>query len=190
MNLSQLTDILPTPDDSAWYDVIIKFKNYTTKFTENYNRLKTINIDPSRYPALADEQLELLKRGTTVKANINKITNTIDDAWTWLKSKFGFDGLNDVATLSHGLGFVPLIPIAVVAGSVTLLVKWILDYSEFVKRYDYATELEQKGYSTTQINELMTGITQEKPLIDFGKAMPVLIIAGLGIFVIMNKDKF
>ena len=191
MNLSMLSNALPTPDnDVVWYDVISKFKNYATKFASQYNELKNTGIDPDKYPELADEQLDLLRRGNSIQNSIREITGQVDSTWTWLKSQFGFSGLADVSNLTPGLGFVPLIPLAVVAGSVALIAKWIFDYNEFSTKLSEVKRLEQKGYSSVQASEIVDKLFGDKGIFsDIGKALPYIAVGGIGLLLYMNRNR-
>lgn len=166
MTLSRLAAAVPTPDDTAWYDVIGKFKSAVAKFQAEYATLQSINIDPVKYPDLSKMQLDLLRSGNTIKETIRSITGAVDSAWSWIKSTFGFDGLHQMAQI-NGLGIAPLIPIAVVVGAVAAMVKWGLEFAAFYMKLEYAKSLAAQGLSPVQINEAMKAQESSKPLFDF-----------------------
>lgn len=189
MNLSRLASLAPTPDDTAWYDVIGRFKNYAQEFENRYRNLQSKHIDAAKYPELANDQLDLLRRGTEVKSTIQSITGAVDDAWSWLKNTFGFDGIRQMDTQMGTMGIPIVIPIAVVSGAVALIYKWNLNSDEFEKRYAFMRDMEAKGYSARQIRDMMEGLTTSKPLINFGGSTTLLIIGGLGLLAYINRDK-
>lgn len=189
MNLGTLRDTLPTPDDAAWYDVITKFKNYAAKFASNYNELKSVDIDAGKYPELSKLQLDLLRRGLTVKATIQSVMGAVDNAWTWLKGQFGFEGVRELGSLSTGLGVVPLVPIAVVVAAVALIAKWLMDYNSFKTRLTEVKRLEAKGYSSDQAANIVDKIYSDKSLFNLGQAIPVVFIGGLALFAYLNRNK-
>ena len=181
MNLKQLGDIVPTPDDSvAWYDIIGKFRNAVSQFQSYYNALQSENIDSGIFPKLADEQLILLQRGADIKSRIQSVTSAIDDAWNWVKGVFGFSGLREADTALGGLG-IPLIPIAVVGALIAYMGKYGLDYIEHQKTYALMQRLLNEGYSPAQVNEMITGVKKESALIDFGKLAPVAFVGVVGL---------
>ena len=184
MDLGNLSSMLPTPDSENWYDVITKFKRYVREFATKYDNLKSINIDAGKYPQLHAEQLDLLRRGTLIKDKIRSVTGAVDQAWNWLQSQFGFKGVNELSSLG-----LPIIPIVVVVGIVSLLIKWIFDYDLALKKYDETQRLEQRGYSPTQAAQIIDKIHGDKGIFNLGKIGPVVFIAGLGLLAYMNRDK-
>ena len=110
----------------------------------------------------------------------------MDETWSWLKSQIGLDGLT---TLSNepGLGVVPLIPIAVIGGSLALMGKWIFDSKKFVGKIEEVKRLERKGYSSEQAVNMVEKLLGEKSLINLGKIMPIILIVGIGALIIKGK---
>lgn len=188
MRMDQLASLLPTPDDErAWYDVIGKFHDYTAKFWTAYNQLKSTHIDAAKYPELSELQLDLLRRASEVRMTIQNITGSIDGAWTWLKSKFGFNGLADAA-YQTGLGALPLIPIAAVVGAVTLITKWLLDFDTFNKKLAEVKRLEAKGYSSAQASEIVEK-TYGGSFFNLGNVGTVAVVGVVGLLLFINRDK-
>ena len=163
---------VPTPSDSiAWYDVIGKFRYYARKFSEAYNSLVNSRVDPKKYPALASERNDLLRRGYDIKATIQSITSKIDAVYNWIKSI----DLNPF----DGLGFLPLIPIAVVVASVALMSKFIFDYATFTRRLSEVKRLETRGYSSGQASTIVDKAAGDQSLFNIGRGLPVAFIIGL-----------
>lgn len=189
MNFQRLGEIAPTPDDLAWYDVIGKFKRYVNDFMQQYNTLQNTHIDSVKYPELSKTQIELLKRGTGIKGQIQSITGAIDSAWGWLKDTFGFDGVRDMDRQMGSMGIPVLIPIAVVVAAITAITKWGLDYTKFYQKLQYAKKLQQDGYAPTQINEMVSTVGKGTSLFDFGTLGPIAFIGVAGVLGYMVLKK-
>lgn len=177
MNLGFLRAVTPTPETAEWYNVVAKFKQYANEFTANYSKLQSININPAEFPELADEQFNLLKSGAKVKSTIQEVTGAINRAWDWIKSSTGLSEL----------GF--LLPLAGVIAGIAALTKFGGDFASFWKRYSYSRELLDKGYSPTQVNNIMKGITQNESLFNMGQTLPIVFIGGLALFAFLNRSK-
>lgn len=183
MNYDRLLSALPTPsDETAWYDVIGQFKNKAAEFTQWYNTISGIKIDPVLYPELIAEKRELLTRGDSIKEKITYITGKVDEAWNWLTSNFGLSGYEMEEQLEDtGLGLLPIVPIAVVVGAVALIVKWCLDAKRFADKIKLMGNLRRQGYSPDKATEIIKDLENKTAIFNFGSALPVVLIGGFAL---------
>lgn len=172
--LHALLGTVPTPEnETAWYDVIGKFKAKADEFDKLRADLEKNRVIAAKDPALQTEYNDLMDRSLSIRDKIRSITSSVNGAWQWLKDAVGLDGLNE-------LGFLPLIPIAVVAGSVTLMVKWISDAYEFNRKMEEIAKLQSKGVSAQQAANIVGQAGGGFSLFSAGTVSKVLLVGGVG----------
>lgn len=174
----ELLNAIPTPDNqTAWYDVIGKFKAKASEFERERLKLEKYKTLAARNPKTKAEFERLSGQGVSIKANIQKITSSVSDTWNWLKSSIGLSGL----------GILPLIPIAVVAGSVTLMSKWLADAYMFNKKMESIEKLQAKGVSASEASAIVDRADQPIGSGLFGgigKSVVLIALVGVGAFLI------
>lgn len=132
--------------ETAWYDIVGKFRNAKTEFYTNYSALQ--KTDP-KTPALIAEKRALMNRASTVDATIKNLDKTVE-YFAGLLKKIGVGGL----------GVLPVLPVVAVAGAVTLISKWLKDTYEFSVKMNRVRELEQKGVSPSEAARIVEKTTE------------------------------
>lgn len=174
-----MSDQIPTPADAqSWSDTIRNFKGKVAEFMGLYNNLKQRENMIGRYPANVQVKYrDLMSRGDTIKNTVGTLTQKVNEAWGWIKSKIGVED-----ETMKGLGFIQFVPLAVVLGSIAAMGKWVKDAYVQKRAFDASDAMIAKGVSPERAYGAVTGLQQsmDKPLFDFGKVTPVLIILGIG----------
>lgn len=128
----------PTSEETtAWYDLVGKFRNLANQFMSSWNYLLSQQAYVNAHPELKSDYTALMSRGVSLRSTIESTLSTIQGAMDWLKNWFG-------------LGLIPLIPIAVLAGSIALVTKWVTDAYALKARIDEQQRLEAKGLTPQQ----------------------------------------
>jgi len=188
---------IPTPaDERAWYDVIGKFRDKAQEFTQAYNKLLSVKGEASATRATAKEYNDLIARGKKIKSNVQSITSKIDGAWAWLKSNFGFDGIEEANNMAriNGLGVLPIIPIAVVGGSIALLGKWVSDAYIFMEKLKESKRLQmEKGLTPEQAAKVVDRLEKKGAFVNVGLKRLIVPLAILGAIIVavpmLQKEK-
>lgn len=171
-----MAENIPTPSDTkTWADTIRNFKGRVAEFTGLYSELKKREGTIGRYPVdVQSRYRDLMKRGDTIKSTIGNVTQKVNAAWQWMKEKVGVQ--------DDGMGFIQFIPIAVVIGSAAAMSKWAKDAYVQKRAFDAADQMIAKGVSPERAYGSVTGLQDslDKPMFDFGKVTPVLILLGVG----------
>lgn len=158
----------------AWYNLVGQFKQRAREFMAVWNTLQSKASDVSRFPALQKEYADLNRRAGFIKTSITKITNTVDSIMGWFRSVFGLSGVESL----EGLGILPLLPIAIIAGALTLIGKWISDVYIFNKKLEEQKRLEPL-VGVTQASRIVQRTGPQGMFASFGRnIMPVLLIGG------------
>lgn len=163
---------------TEWWNVVARFREQAARFWEQYERLK--NIDISGFPKnLRDEYYRLMSRFESVRETVEKITNAIDTFVGWFKGWFGMEG----ASTLREVGALPLIPIAVIGGSIAAMSKIITDTMEFYKKIDVYEQAVAQGATPQQAAEAVSRV-QGGLFANVGNLVPVLIAGMLFVFVL------
>jgi len=171
---NDITSESVTPaQQSAWQSIIASFESKAAQFAQAMSDLQS--QDTSTYPPdLLAEYQSLMSQGNatqstiaTVQQGLQDVKNALVGAWS---SVTGFwqsaaptaaltSGANPAATEGMspmtaallqgmgGLGFLPLIPIAIVAASVAALAYFLSNYAQFSQK----VALLKQGYTPAQI---------------------------------------
>jgi len=165
-------------DKQADKSALEKFRDKARIFQVKLKNLQSMKNDVKKYPALQAEYNELVGKGSSIRSTIRTITGGVDNVVSWWNSIFGSD------TKLNSMGFLPLIPIAIVAGSVAAMGKWARDAYMFNRRFEEIKRLEKKGISPGKAAEIVAG--KEPRGIVAGVAREVMIpvtLAGVALTV-------
>jgi len=139
------------PKQTVDVGMLQNFKNKATAFNQKFEKLKTMRSQVANYPALNREFNTLVNRGASIKTTISTITGGVDSVVQWFNNLFGkSDQVN-------GLGLLPLIPIAIVAGSLVAMGKFATDIFLFQRRFEETKRLEQRGIKPARAAEIVAG---------------------------------
>jgi len=161
-----------TQEELAWYNVIGQFRQKAQDFEKMMKRLQSQKSIAARDPQLAAEYSSMMNTAMNLQQKIKQIRDATDSVIKWLKGVFGFDGL----------GFVPLIPIAVVVASLAAIGKWVKDAYIFSAKLDKVAALEKQGMSSREAISTVQSLTPTTSL--FGINTKWLVIGGLSLVLI------
>jgi len=174
--------------------VIDQFK----KQARDFWRLYTTMGDDARFVATQNnsvqkEYADLMSRGQTIRSGVERATSVVDGAGSmidsarnWFSDTFGLSGLRYAEGLAGTqLGFIPLIPIAVVAGSLALIGKWVNDALVFNRRINEMKRLQSQGMTPNQAANIIDKIMPK----GFGASVTGLVmpIALVGAIVLLPR---
>lgn len=190
---------LTASEEKAWYDVVGKFKAAATQFEKVQNELLSRPI-PSD-PTLAAERARLVTRAQQIKTTIQQLRQTLGDvmsavsgawdqvtgAWDWVAKNLGLDGMPE----DRGLGFAPIIPIAVVAAAIATITVFLADYGKFAKRVSVFEQAIAAGATTQQAVSAASSIPQGGITEALGSTASMLpmIAVGLGALYLLMQGK-
>lgn len=178
---------IATPEqEAAWYDVLGKFKQWAAQFEALVNKLESQKHIAAKNPELTQEYNNYIRLASEIEDKIRSIKEATTSVVDWFTGTFGFDG-------AQSLGFVPLIPIAVMIAAVAAISKFVSDAYVFSKKLDKVAELEQKGMPTSQAVSTVQDLTPERSILGFDPkwwviggialvTLPVLIPAVKSVF--------
>jgi len=165
----------------AWYDAVGKLHNKAQEFV----RAREILVSKKHLIApgskLAQDYNDLISRSHTIENTIKNVTGGVDYIVNMFKG-----GYNTVASLFKsitGLGFIQVVPLAIIAASTLLIGKWINDAYTFNKRFDVLQKLHDQGVSTGEASQIVGNMNPGF----FGGLKSVLIpiaFIGIGIFIL------
>ena len=153
-----------------------EFKARATEFAKQFSFLQGKSAVVARHPKLKADYTALMDRGAWVRSAIEKVTGATDTVVGWFKNLLG-----GVEVETRSLGFLPLVPVAIIAASTAAIAKWMSDAYVFGRKLRAVEDLEAKGLSPQEAAELVKG-QEGAGLFNFslgGAAMPVYVL-GIG----------
>lgn len=161
---------------SYWDKTVNEFRAHIAEFTLNYNNLLAYQGELSNFaPEIQQEYQQLMGRGDTIRNTIETVTQKINEAANWISETFGIGSANQ-------LGLAQFLPFAVVAGSITLITKWIKDAIELQTRFSELRRLQGEGMSADQAANVVSKTAGAGWFSNFkGALMPIIPIMVLGI---------
>jgi hypothetical protein len=146
--------------------LIEKFRFKVGDFLAAVNELAARAPEAAKNPTLKREYDALMSRAGTIKNTVQTVTGLVDKALIAFRSVTGMDGL----------GFIPLLPVAVIGAAVAAIAKWTTDAYTLTQRLNEVKRLEASGMSPQQAAATVAAIAP-KPF--FGGLPPLLPIAAL-----------
>lgn len=168
---------------NIWQEIVNRFKNVATQFQQKHDEmLYYLNTIQNYSPEIQREYKSLLSHGDLIKSVIQKTTNTIDSVAQWISSTFSGYLKQDVNI--NQLGGIQFLPIAVVAGSVALLGKWISDVIILFAKLNEIERLQQTENLTPKqaydrVSELEGGFN-----LNFLKPLTPILLLGFAFLII------
>lgn len=123
-----------------WKQTVIDFRAKAGQFLRDTEELKNKEGLVSKYPALHDDYNDLLDRSDIIYNTVKTLTGAVDKVAEWL-------GLDLTPGSTPKMGFLPLVPIAVIGASLAAIGKWTSDVYIFNRRLEEVKRLEAKGLS-------------------------------------------
>lgn len=166
--------------------VMQAFRDRVNKFWSMYTQLENKREEVPEN--LKSEYDGLMQRGGRIRATIESVTNTYDAVAEWVSDVFGFSGadmgLDGVVwgdAVRGNLGAVQFVPLAVIAGASTLIVKWLKDAYTMERKLSEVKRLTDKGYDEARATELVNKTVSGPGLFNMNISWkPLIVIAAIG----------
>lgn len=148
-------------EETKWYDIVGRLRSSVDKFRTNFNALLAQRAFVSQHPTLQAEYNTLANRGSAINQKINEVQGVIDKVSGWFTSIkttiFGGAAPSPTTPIGplDGLGVIQVLPIAVIAGAVALITKWLADVYVFAKKVEEIKRLESKGLSPQRAADML-----------------------------------
>lgn len=113
-----VNSISSIPDE--WNAKVSELRNAVASFENLYTKLQSQSAIAKTDPVLYADYTALMTRGAYVKSVITNTLTKLGNALSYAKSVVGMEGMGS-------LGALPLVPIAIIAGALALITKWIAD---------------------------------------------------------------
>jgi len=147
--------------DTNDVSLLNRFKAKANEFMNALDRLNNIGEVP---PNLAEEFSYLTTTAEVVSGTIQTITGTVDSVTGFFSDFFAFDGV--AATRDYinnkpaqGMGLIPLIPVAMIAGAIAAMSKFIADVYVFERKITEQKRLEATGMKPEQAAQIVDKIS-------------------------------
>ena len=172
-----------TQNDAADPSMIEAFKTRARDFWSQWELLGNKQQDIKKLsPEIQKEYNDLLERGSTIRNSVETVTGLIDKATAayqsskeWISDLFGLG--------ENGLGFLPvLIPVAVIAGSLAAMGKWLSDAYQFNRKMEEIEKLQARGVDPVTASKIIDRVTPAGLSLTTSLGLPVLLIGGFFIF--------
>lgn len=165
-------------EKQAWTNAVADLKAKAAEFMTLLNQVNATGPDVMDSPELRAERAKLIDRAGIIKSTIEKTTAGIDYVYGMWDKIFG----NSQPVSGLGvLGFIPLVPVAVIAGAVGAVTYWITDAMKFLKRVNEVKALKAEGVSTRQAYAI---VDKEGGIIGLIKTVaPWLAVGGIAWFI-------
>lgn len=163
---------------------IAAFKAKAQVFGQEFARLQSRRDKiPAKWQADFDR---LMNRGQDVKERIQAAGASIDTSY-----RFARDTLKIPEQNISGLGIIPLIPLAFIAGSTAVTTYFVTDAQKFNAKVDELERLQEMGYTAEEAAEIADrgAISVPSPVAAVWNNKP-LRFAGLALFAWWGYGKF
>lgn len=128
---------------SRVYDLIINSENIASTNDDLYSDYESIKF-----------------KGNAIKATIEKVTRLVDEAFNASSNIIGQDNtINMIERNSHmdGLGFIPLIPIAVITAAIAAITYWVNDAMQYLGKVEQVKNLINRNVSPEKAYDIVHG---------------------------------
>lgn len=157
-------------DQTEWYDVWGKLKSAAADLDSAVAELQSRRSYAMSRPELAADYNSQMSDIESARSRVTWLRDTI-------RSVLGAFGVQ-----LDGLGFVPLIPIAVVTAGVAYIANLAASAWSLTKRIDEQQRLEAQGMTPQQASAIITRNAEAGTLTGAIKeAVPALVVLGVGL---------
>ena len=170
-------------DYGAFLTMLENLKKKVREFTDALATLDNIADKTANVPELEAERLSLRSGAGFIKNTIDSISGSIDATISFVRGLVGWD--NDDENVGNLQAF-PLLGIAAVAAAVTAITKWLIDYANFMKRFEVYEQLVSRGTPSAQAWTIAQEAGQQSVVAGIGKALIPLVLIG-GAFYLIPK---
>lgn len=184
--------------DASEKQSISTFKKKSNEFFNLWDSLKSKKMDVKRLPPhIRQEYLDLIDRGKFISGKIEWIDGLLNQAAaayrnvkSWLSRTFGLGAYENYSyNQLQGLGLIPLIPVAIIAGAVSFIGYWINDAYQFNQKLAEIIRLEKKGMSPSKASELVRKTFNKKGFFSGGSSFILPVAIGAGVLLYLKAKK-
>lgn len=169
--------------ENEWRDAVARWESVVSQFQamieRHYaNRQKALDLGPEEF----DRWQAQLDRALELKTAIEMLQESLASTSSWAKQTFGLNGMKRAMTAMNGMGLgpIPLIPVAVIVGSISAVTAVIYSLNT------YNNELDSKwGYINSHPDltpAQITDILDAAPPGQFQAAAMWIVIGGALLF--------
>lgn len=168
--------------DSNDISLLNRFKSKADEFMRALDKLNSLNDVPAN---LEEEFSGLRLTADIVGGTINTITTTIDSVTGFFSDFFNFDGVGATRDYinnkpTNGMGLIPLVAPAMIAGSIAAMTKFISDVYVFERKITEQKRLVSTGVSAQDAANIVDKISGQGMIKQLqGLAKPLAFAAGL-----------
>lgn len=172
--------------ESEWNDAVDALKKKAVQFSDLEKKLEQLAPVVEKNPQYKDEYDSLMSKAQWIKKTVMQITGTVDSAAQKL-SGLGFDrhlqSMGKMGALE--MGFLPVVPIAVILGASAAMTYWITDAYSLTQKLRAA---ERTGASASQTADILNAGSGGS-IFSVGGAgkVGILLILGIGAFVFRDQ---
>lgn len=148
--------------------MIENFKEKVRTWWKNVETLRNTRVPSNKQK----EKDLLLSRAETIRKSIRGLTSWSDTL-----------RINEI----NGIGFLPLIPVAVIGGAVAAIGYWVTDYAKFAKSINYQNTLVSQGIPPEQAAMIANKQSESGSMLsNVSGIIKMLMLAGVG-YVVYTK---
>lgn len=169
--------VTATPEqETAWYDVVGKFRNAAADYDRAISTVQTYADVAAESPELKAQYDAAMSTYETLKEKIAYVQQAVASAMGWFRNLFSAvsPAMRDGGM--HGLGILPLVPIALVSGTLAVVAYEAKQVWTLNAKLSAAADLRRQGVPPAQAAEMVATITGESP--DSGGIVGMLIGGG------------
>lgn len=154
-----------------WQNAVDNFKNKAKTFLSTFDRLKLREKTAQSDPKLKSDYDSLMAKGQWLYGAISNLAQSIDGA-----TKSG---------LMNGLGLLPLIPLAIIAGTLTAITAWLTNAYIIDRKLDAAEAAIDSGQSG---EDLLHAVNKKGSLVNVEMgSMAMWALIGITGFVVYTQ---
>lgn len=173
-------DVTDTVGDlnAEWQRQVNRLKDKAAEFSRVFTKLEQRQPLAEQSPVLKHRYDRVMKLGLNVRQTVQGITGKIDAALR------GFQDLFGLSPNMAGMGAVPLVPIAVIAGAIAAITAWLTDAYALDRQLDSLDSQIKAGVDPVVAGDNIAK-SGDQPLIDVAnpfKGATGLILGGVALY--------
>ena len=135
-------------EKEEWLNAVALLRNKASEFEKLESAIMNTFYIASNSPELLDEYDSLLFKAEIIRNTIKTVTEGIDYVFKVFNTVF-----NDTDT--SGLGFIPLVPIAVILAAIASITYWVNDAVKYLSKINEVKRIESEGYTVKEAYQIL-----------------------------------
>lgn len=160
-------------EQKEWLSAVATLRAKAAEFENLSYQVKDTYYIAVNDPKLLKEYESLLFKGDIIKKTIQTVTSGVDIIFKGYSTM-----LSSVEIEQDNLGFIPLVPIAVILSAIGAITYWISDSVKYLNKINEIKRVESQGYSTKEAYKIIQG--DEKGFIE-KMLEPKFLLIGSGL---------